>query len=78
MVPVGLAWLAALSAAVGFSLTRRNGSGALRNEMTEHYATRADLRLVEANLVRWMIGSVLGAVGTTAAITFALGRLLYG
>ena len=73
----GAAWLAVLAAGVWSALARRNGSGALRSEMTEHYATQADLYRVEATLVRWMVGSVLGAVGATAAITFGLLRLIY-
>ena len=71
-------WLSVLSAALWIALLRGNGSGALRAEMTEHYATRADLHVVESNLVRWMVGSVIGAVGATAVITFGIGRLIYG
>ena len=76
MMTAGVAWLSVLSAAVWVSLTRRNGSNRLRTEITEHYATRADLHEMQANLVRWMVGSVMGAVVATAAISFGLGRLL--
>ena len=46
------------------------------DELTEHYATKADLHQLEATLVRWMVGSILGAVSLAAVITFSLGRLI--
>ena len=76
MIAIGAAWLVALSVGTWVNLKRRNGSGVLRSEMTEHYATRADLYSVEATLVRWMVGSVLFAVAATASITFAFLRLI--
>ncbi len=47
----------------------------LRTEIVTHYATKADLHSLEARLVKWMIGLMLGSVGTAVAIAVAVDRL---
>ena len=47
----------------------------LRTEIVTHYATKADLHSLEARLVKWMIGLMLGSVGTAVAIAVAADRL---
>ena len=47
----------------------------LRTEIVTHYATKADLHSLESRLVRWMIGLMIGSVGTAVAIAVAADRL---
>ena len=47
----------------------------LRTEIVTHYATKADLHSLESRLIRWMIGLMVGSVGTAVAIAVAADRL---
>ena len=47
----------------------------LRTEIVTHYATKEDLHSLESRLVRWMIGLMIGSVGTAVAIAVAADRL---
>ena len=47
----------------------------LRTEIVTHYATKADLHSLESRLIRWMIGLMIGSVGTAVAIAVAADRL---
>ena len=42
----------------------------------EHLATKADVWSLEARLVKWMVGTVLGGMAAAAAIGVAASRLL--
>lgn len=53
----------------------RSEMNLLRNEMVTHHATKADLHALEARLVKWMIGLMIGSVGTAVSIAVAADRL---
>ena len=46
----------------------------LRYEL-QHYATKADLAELEARLIKWMIGLMVGAVAVAASVAVAVQRL---
>ena len=47
----------------------------LRAELA-HYATKADLAEMKAELIKWMVGVMLGGMATAATLTVALLKLL--
>ena len=42
----------------------------------QHLATKADLSDMKADLIKWMVGVMLGGMATAATLTLALIRLL--
>ena len=40
-----------------------------------HYATKEDLANMKADLIKWMVGSMLGFAGLVSAVVFALQKL---
>ena len=46
-----------------------------RNEIRQHYATKADLHALETRLTRWMIGLMVTAIGAASGIAIAVDRL---
>ena len=42
----------------------------------QHYATKADLAETKAELIKWIVGLVLGAIAAATTFAFAVERLL--
>ncbi len=44
----------------------------------EHLATKADLADLKAELIKWMVGVMIGGMATAATLSIALLKLLEG
>jgi hypothetical protein len=47
----------------------------LRDELRTHYATKADIANLEARLVKWMVGLMIGSVAAATALAVLVERL---
>ena len=47
----------------------------LREELRTHYATKADIANLEARLVKWMVGLMVGAVAAATAFAVLIERI---
>ena len=59
-------------------LTRREFQ-AFREELhreLQHYATKADLAETKAELIKWIVGLMFGAIAAATTFAFAVERLL--
>ena len=48
----------------------------LRDEMRTHFATKADVADLKADLIKWMVGLMLGGIAIAAAVASAIARLI--
>ena len=54
----------------------RNEFDRLRQELQDHYATKEDLAKLEARLVKWIIGMMLGSAGLATTLAIFIQRLI--
>ena len=54
----------------------REELNALRTEFREHYATKADLAEMKVELIKWMIGLMVGATTLAASIAVLVQRII--
>ena len=48
----------------------------LRDELREHYATKADLSALETRLIKWMVGQMIAAIVAASSIALLIQRFL--
>ena len=54
----------------------REELSSLRTEFREHYATKADLAEMKVELIKWMIGLMVGATTLAASIAVLVQRII--
>ena len=54
----------------------REEIGILRDEMREHYATKADLSELKIDLIKWMVGLMMGSATLATGLAVLIQRLV--
>ncbi len=50
--------------------------GDLRSEISQHYATKADTKELKADLIKWVVGTAIVAMGVAVGVATLVQRLI--